>query len=109
LGFDFASDKAFREEVKRFLKTHPRCSWQTCSGGSTYSHTFDIQRYGDVHYDTDGPGSDITNYYFSYLETPDKWFDNLATWAPGRGIVYNPDTGRRMLTMVRGTRAPMVL
>ena len=99
MGFDFKSDKAFREEVRRFLELHPRCSWQTCSGGSTYSHTFDIQRLGDVHYDTDGPGSDITSYYFSYLETPDKWFDNLATWGSG-GVVYNPDTGRRMLSMV---------
>ena len=99
MGFDFKSDKVFREEVKRFLELHPRCSWQTCSGGSTYSHTFDIQRLGDVHYDTDGPGSDITSYYFSYLETPDKWFDNLATWSSG-GVVYNPDTGRRMLSMV---------
>ena len=81
------------------MDLHPRCSWQTCSGGSTYSHTFDIQRLGDVHYDTDGPGSDITSYYFSYLETPDKWFDNLATWGGG-GVVYNPETGRRMLSMV---------
>ncbi|MBM3241976.1 hypothetical protein FJZ31_37370 [Candidatus Poribacteria bacterium] len=94
LGFNFAFDKAFRSEVTRFLKVHPRCSWHTCSGGSTYSHTFDIQRYGDVHYDTDLPGSDITNYYFSYLETPDKWFDMLATWGS-----YHPDTSRRMLSM----------
>jgi hypothetical protein len=72
LGFDFRSDRAFRDEVTRFLTIHPRCSWHTCSGGSTYSHTFDIQRLGDVHYDTDAPGSDITNYYFSYLETPDR-------------------------------------
>ena len=99
MGFDFKSDKAFRAEVKRFLDLHPGCSWQTCSGGSTYSHTFDIQRLGDVHYDTDGPGSDITSYYFSYLETPDKWFDNLATWGGG-GVVYRPETGRRMLAMV---------
>ena len=100
LGFTFDSDPAFRREVTDWLRKHPRSSWHTCSGGSTYSHTFDIQRYGDVHYDTDGPGSDITNFYFSYLETPDKWFDNLATWQPERGgLKYFPDISRRMLTM----------
>jgi len=100
LGFNFDFDKAFRQEVTRHLRMFPRSSWQTCSGGSTYAHMFDIQRYGDVHYDSDGPGSDITNYYFSYLDTPDKWFDNLATWSGARGIFYDPYTGRRMLTMV---------
>lgn len=90
-------DRPLREEVTGFLQKHPRCSWQTCTGGSTYAHTFEWQRFGDVHYDTDGPGSDITNFYFSYLETPDKWFDNLATWS-GTGIAYDPYTGRRMLT-----------
>ncbi|MCL5096663.1 MAG: hypothetical protein M1608_03860, partial [Candidatus Omnitrophica bacterium] len=100
LGFNFDFERAFREEVTGWLKRHPRCSWQTCSGGSTYSHTFDIQRYGDVHYDTDGPGSDLTNFYFSYLELPDKWFDNFATYQPGRGgLKYYPDISRRMLTM----------
>ena len=91
-------DQPFRKEVTDFLKDHPRSSWQTCTGGSTYAHTFDWQRYGDVHYDTDAPGNDVTNYYLSYLELPDKWFDNLATWAPGKGIVFDPYTGRRMLT-----------
>jgi hypothetical protein len=96
LGYDL--DQPFRAEVEAWLLKHPRSSWQTCSGGSTYSHTFGIQRLGDAHYDSDGPGSDITNYGFSYLETPDRAFDNLATWS-GSGVRYDPWTGRRMLTM----------
>ncbi len=98
LGFSYDFDRSFRKEVATFLRRHPRSSWQTCSGGGTYSHCFGVQRLGDVHYDTDAPGGDATNYNFSYLELPDRFFDNLATWSPGNGIVYNQWTGRRMLT-----------
>lgn len=88
-------DGPFRSEVSGFLKKHPRSSWQTCSGGGTYAHTFEWQRYGDVHYDTDPPGNAVTNFYTSYLDLPDKWFDNLATWTADRD---DPYVVRRMLS-----------
>ncbi|MCL5098609.1 MAG: hypothetical protein M1608_13985, partial [Candidatus Omnitrophica bacterium] len=100
MGFNAQIDPIFRRNTIRFLTDHPRCSFHTCSGGSSYAHTFDVQRYADVNYDSDGPGSDFTNYYWSYLETPDKWFDNLNCWQGAKGVVYNPETGRRYLTQV---------
>ncbi len=98
MGFDAQIDSTFRRDVERFLTEFPRCSFHTCSGGSTYAHTFDVQAYADVNYDSDGPGSDYTNAYWSYRETPDRWFDNLNCFYPGRGVFYNKDTGRRFLT-----------
>ena len=93
LGGDL--DRTFRGEVTGFLKKHPRSSWQTCTGGGLYAHTFEWQRFGDIHYDTDPPGNGVTNAYLSYLEVPDKWFDNLCTWSDDVG---NPYKVRRMLS-----------
>jgi hypothetical protein len=100
MGFDANLDRVLRTTADDFLKRHPRCSYHTCSGGSTYAHTFDVQRLMDVNYDSDGPGSDYTNANWSYLETPDKWFDNLNCWAGGKGVIWNPDVGYRYITQV---------
>ncbi|MDD5706929.1 MAG: malectin domain-containing carbohydrate-binding protein [Kiritimatiellae bacterium] len=81
--------RRFRDKTIRFLERNPRCSWHTCSGGGTFAHTFDWQRYGDIHYDTD-VFADYGNANFSYLDLPDKWFDNLTESGPTR---------RRMITM----------
>jgi len=98
MGFDSKIDKSFRKQTEKFLENHPRSSFHTCSGGSTYAHTFEVQRYTDVNYDSDGPGCDFTNAYWSYLETPDKWFDNLNCFIPHKG--YYADTAMRFLTQV---------
>ena len=95
---NFASDLRFREQVTRFLTAHPQCSFHTCSGGSTYSHTFDIQRYANTNYFSDFGRGPLTNYYFSYLEPPDKWTDLIEPISTsGR---YARDTARQQLTMV---------
>ena len=54
-GFpNMEADKSFREEVKRFLDVHPGSSFHTCSGGSTYAHTFEIGgRYSSYNYLSD--------------------------------------------------------
>jgi hypothetical protein len=83
--------RMLRDTVVEFLGTQPRCSFQSCSGGATYARTFDWQRLGDIHYDTDWPEPEYSNYYFSYLHLPDKWFDNLSPCSATR---------RRMITMV---------
>jgi hypothetical protein len=100
MGCNAKLDRVFRDTADSFLKAHPRSSYHTCSGGSTYAHTFEIQRLTDVNYDSDGPGSDYTNANWSYLETPDKWFDNLNCWAGNKGVIWNPDVGYRYITQV---------
>lgn len=106
IGFDPECDRSYRKDRMQFLDSNPRSSIHTCSGGATYSLTFEGQRLSDLNYDQDPPGGDIINYYWSYLATPDKWMDalNSATWWKhdeyGRSRVYDPDTGRRMLAGV---------
>ena len=95
--FNPANEKKFRESIKYFLDRHPRSSFHTCDGGSRYAHTFEIQRYADLNYLSDIGRGDETNYYFSYLDTPDKWVDILE---PFPGKRYKPETSRHMLTMV---------
>ena len=96
---NFASDAHFRQQVTEFLTTHPRCSFHTCSGGSTYSHTFDIQRYANTNYFSDFGRGTLTNYYFSYLDPPDKWTDIIVAMSTTTGS-YPPYTARQQLTMV---------
>ena len=98
-SFDLPSDAAYREQITGFLKQHPRASFHTCNGGSTYSHTFEIQRYTDVNYFSDGGRGEQSNYYFSYLDTPDKWLDVITAFSKGPRV-YDRDTAREILTMV---------
>jgi len=95
---DFAADSLFRKQVRGFLTAHPRCSFHTCSGGSTYSHTFDVQRYANTNYFSDGGRGPQTNSYLSYLEPPDKWTDIIESTSAGGK--YQRDTARQILTMV---------
>jgi hypothetical protein len=99
IGFyNHAEHQAFWSQVEKFRRDHPRCSFHTCCGGSTYAHTFGMQRFAEINMLTDPGGGDQTNYYFSYLETPDKWIDVMPFWyTKGK---YLPDTSRQMLTMV---------
>ena len=79
---NLAADKSFRTEVRRFLDVHPGSSFHTCSGGSTYAHTFEIGgRYSSYNYLSDLGRGPYVNHYFSYLEPPDKWGDILVSIA----------------------------
>ena len=92
--YSLKEDQTFRGTVSGFLDKHPRSSFHTCAGGGTYAHTFEYQRLTDINYFADF-GGDQTNYYMSYLDTSDKWFDPV--------VVASPDyaaKGRRMLSMV---------
>ncbi|MBP5717417.1 MAG: hypothetical protein J6X53_00350, partial [Abditibacteriota bacterium] len=98
MGFSRNIDIKLRYQTETFLDRHPRASFHTCSGGSNYSHLFEIQRYTDVNYDADGPAADYTNAYWSYAELPDKWFDNMNPWGYPRD--YEDNILWRMLTQV---------
>jgi len=121
VGFpNMAADKSFRAEVKRFLDVHSGSSFHTCSGGSTYAHTFEIGgRYSSYNYLSDLGRGPYTNHYFSYLEPPDKWGDILVSIASIYGkkdgssvglpagaiprpedLRYVKESGRGMLTAV---------
>lgn len=95
---DWSADRDWRARILRFLHAFPGCSFHTCSGGSTYAHTFDIPRYANTNYFSDGGRGPQTNYYFSYLEPPDKWVDIIEPWT-SRGA-YRPETARQTLAMV---------
>jgi len=94
---DWTADRDWRARILRFLERFPGCSFHTCSGGSTYSHTFDIQRYANTNYFSDGGRGPQTNYYFSYIEPPDKWVDIIEPWV-SKGT-YRPATARQTMTM----------
>jgi len=96
---NMTADHGFREEVKRFLDVHPQASFHTCSGGSTYAHTFEIGgRYASFNYLSDCGRGPFLNYYFSYLEPPDKWGDILELLLSQNR--YETKTARSMLTAV---------
>jgi hypothetical protein len=95
--FDLAGEQAFRARIERFLTENPGCSFHTCDGGSRYAHEFEIQRYADVNYLSDGGRGLQTNHYFSYLELPDKWLDSV--YAIEEQTRYNPDTAWAQLSM----------
>ncbi|MBI2842942.1 MAG: hypothetical protein HYX78_06035 [Armatimonadetes bacterium] len=97
-GFNFDADKRFRSQIEHFLTQNPRSSFHTCNGGSRYAHTFEIQRYADLNYLSDSGRGDQTNFYFSYLDPPDKWMEMIEVYyANGK---YRPDTARQNLTVV---------
>jgi len=78
-SFNLKSDQSFRTQITSFLWRHPHCSLQTCNGGGSLAHLFDIQNYSGNNYFSDlAPHRDTTNYYFSYLDPPDKW-GNIIT------------------------------
>ncbi len=95
------TEAAFLSQIESFLTDYPRCSFHTCDGGSRFAHQFEVQRYADVNYLSDMGRGDETNYYFSYLELPDKWLDFLDPLL-NPGTRFDPATSRRQLTMAPG-------
>ena len=75
---DIREERDFKNKVKRFLEGNSNRSFHTCSGGSTYAHSFDIQRYANYNYSADIGAGPYGNYYLSYFEVPDKWGDILS-------------------------------
>ena len=94
---DRKADRVLRETAERFLKHNPRSSFHTCCGGSRYAHQFEMMRLGDLHYLSDGGRGPELNYFFSYLETPDKWVDAIETLS--NHCQFNQDTSRQLLTL----------
>ncbi len=74
---DIRQYRDFIGTVQNYLDEDNRRSFHTCSGGSRYSHTFDMQRYANYNYLSDAGGGYCGTYYFSYLEIPDRWGDIL--------------------------------
>ncbi len=95
---DWEADRDLREKIVRFLDRFPRSSFHTCSGGSSYSHTAEIQRYANTNYFADLGRGPRTNYYFSYIEPPDKWVDIIEPFV--NGLVCKAETARQTMTMV---------
>jgi len=93
------SEKVFRDNIRSFLDQHPKSSFHTCDGGSRYAHNFEIQRFADLNMLSDLGRGDEANYYFSYLDTPDKWMDVLEPYATPIQR-YKPATSRQTLTMI---------
>jgi hypothetical protein len=103
--FDLKSDQGWRTMITGFLRAHPRSTLQTCNGGSTASHMFDLQSYAHNNYFSDGRIPDKTNYYYSYLDPPDRWADIITSYETfarrGKGEVGFDfrDKSRSVLTM----------
>ena len=85
-------------QVREFRDAHPRCSFHSCSCGGGYNHGFEVQRLADVNQMSDA-SPDPSNYYFSYLEPPDKWQNTMGAGEVAAGH-YNADIHRRILTHV---------
>ena len=86
---DFKSESAFKKLVKSYLDGGIRRSFHTCSGGSTYANTFDIQKLANYHYLSDNGMGPCSTYYFTYFTLPDRWGDTL----PGLGGEYYATDG----------------
>jgi len=99
VGFpDWAADRDLRDKIERFLDRFPRSSFHTCSGGSSYSHTFEVQRYANTNYFSDFGRGPQAGYYFSYIEPQDKFVDIIEPWS--HQGAYQPETARQTMTMV---------
>ena len=86
---DFKSEASFKKMVRSYLDGGLRRSFHTCSGGATYSNTFDIQKLANYHYLTDNGMGPTSIYYFTYFSLPDRWGDTL----PGLGGEYYASDG----------------
>jgi hypothetical protein len=96
---NYDSDFSLRKQIKEFLTAHPESSFHAASGAIHYSHTFDIQRYANTNYFSDYGRGNLTNYYLSYVDPPDKWVDIIVAMSTTTGS-YPADTGRQDLTMI---------
>lgn len=84
------------QEVRDFLDRFNRCSFHSCSGGGGYNHSFQVRELADVNQMSDA-SPDQSNYYFSYIEPPDKWQNTFGS-GEGAGGKFNWDLHRRILT-----------
>ena len=84
--------------VKTFLEAYPRCAFHSCNGGGGYNHGFEVQRLADVNQMSDA-SPDQSNYYFSYLEIPDKWQNTFGAGEGAKGK-FDWAIHRRILTHV---------
>jgi len=57
-----------------------------------------MQRFANTNYFSDFGRGPQTNYYFSFIEPPDKWVDIIEPWT--NGGIYKTETSRQTLTMV---------
>lgn len=96
---DLYDEQNFKKRVKTFLDADIRRSFHTCSGGASYSITFDIQKYANYHYAADLGAGPYNNYYLSYFCLPDRWGDTLLfcgsrqVGSDGSSGCYEPSDG----------------
>lgn len=98
--FDHRRDGEFRAQISSWRERYRHGSFHSCDGGSRYAHTFGIQRLGDTHMlaDPGDPGTrEVSNWYLSYFEVPDKWHDLMPSWY-SRGLV-DPCSVNQVLAM----------
>jgi hypothetical protein len=95
--FDHQRDAQFRAQISSWRERYRHGSFHSCDGGSRYAHTFGIQRLGDTHMLADPGLHEVSNWYLSYFEVPDKWHDLMPSWY-SRGLV-DPCSANQVLAM----------
>jgi hypothetical protein len=95
--FDHRRDAEFRAQISSWRERYRHGSFHSCDGGSNYAHTFGIQRLGDTHMLADPGLREVSNWYLSYFEVPDKWHDLMPSWY-SRGLV-DPCSANQVLAM----------
>lgn len=95
--FDHRRDAEFRSQISSWRERYRHGSFHSCHGGSRYAHTFGIQRLGDTHMLADPGLREVSNWYLSYFEVPDKWHDLMPSWY-SRGLV-DPCSANQVLAM----------
>jgi len=95
--FDHRRDAEFRAQISSWRERYRHGSFHSCDGGSRYAHTFGIQRLGDTHMLADPGLREVSNWYLSYFEVPDKWHDLMPSWY-SRGLV-DPCSVNQVLAM----------
>ncbi len=95
--FDHRRDAEFRGQIQSWRERYRHGSFHSCDGGSRYAHTFGIQRLGDTHMLADPGLREVSNWYLSYFEVPDKWHDLMPSWY-SRGLV-DPCSANQVLAM----------
>ena len=95
--FDHQRDAQFRAQISSWRERYRHGSFHSCDGGSRYAHTFGIQRLGDTHMLADPGLREVSNWYLSHFEVPDKWHDLMPSWY-SRGLV-DPCSANQILAM----------
>lgn len=95
--FDHQRDAQFRAQISSWRERYRHGSFHSCDAGSRYAHTFGIQRLGDTHMLADPGLREVSNWYLSHFEVPDKWHDLMPSWYT-RGLV-DPCSANQVLAM----------